>query len=541
MSDQASSMNDPSHDPTAVPADPAGTVPEVPTHLSETRAFVPPDRSAGDGTAGCQFRGVPVPVPVRLTGQPFGRSAHAALHGRIRQSTLQQGWPKYQAFMDAMWGGIALPTAQTPPVKGNPTPKGANAAGGGDEDPCCSPFPLDCDDLKRAHGVHAYERLRQATECWLLASQWPTSPDELLDHEEARWGLLETPAPHDPLIRRLKDYISEFQANGTTTPYLNLIINNLRALLPAGAGKGLSSAYSGRWENPSMLELIWSYWHEEGMQCQAMNAIALRFQNRRSRAGRDPLAALDIDPLRPLGNLIWGWVESSYKRLTVERRAYEYDHHYGITLIGRAVPALRSADSRSKFLEAFHALLNLTHRFYLEAADTTRIPDGFPLLNALREVHLILSEGAHNQFGDLPWTSRVEMLIEQWLLARPEMREFLRGRAMVPYAEGWMNQVDTMKKLQGWTDVSVTHFHDLATCGEAVLLSVRHGPWATTNDQTDAIDWALYWRPEIQRYLHAYRAATGADLTLEPLDHTMPARLLQSRLARQQAGAAAAY
>jgi len=39
------------------------------------------------------------------------------------------------------------------------------------------------------------------------------------------------------------------------------------------------------------------------------------------------------------------------------------------------------------------------------------IADAFPVLNALREVHLLLAEGAHNQYGDLPWTARHEMLM----------------------------------------------------------------------------------------------------------------------------------
>lgn len=145
--------------------------------------------------------------------------------------------------------------------------------------------------------------------------------------------------------------------------------------------------------------------------------------------------------------MLWGWIQSEYKRLSVQRRAYEYDHHYGVTLMGKAVPPLLSADSRSNFLESFHSLLWEAHDYFEQSADTTRIPDGFPLLNALRHLHLILAEGAHNQYGDLPWTSRVEMLIEQWLLARPEMREFLRGRAMVPYQKAWMGLVDSMKKI----------------------------------------------------------------------------------------------
>ena len=56
------------------------------------------------------------------------------------------------------------------------------------------------------------------------------------------------------------------------------------------------------------------------------------------------------------------------------------------------------------------------------------IADPFPVLNALQEMHLLLAEGAHNQFGDLPWTARHEMLMQQWLLARPEFREFLPQR-----------------------------------------------------------------------------------------------------------------
>ena len=295
-----------------------------------------------------------------------------------------------------------------------------------------------------------------------------------------------------------------------------------------------------RLNSPSMLELIWSYWHEEGMLVQTMNAICMRFQNRRGPQERDPLANLEIDPLRPLNNLLWGYIQDEYNRLTIPRRAYEYDHHYGLKLVGRAVPEVRSADSRSKFIEAFHNLLQRTAAFYREDADTTVIADGFSLLSSLREVHLILAEGAHNQFGDLPWTSRVEMLMMQWFLSRPEMREFLRGRAMVPYEETWMGQVDTMKRLQGWTDTSVTHFRNLGTYGEQILLAIRYGDWSAENNQDAAKTWARYWRPEIQGYIHAYLAATGVNLSEDVVDlrgaptrYVQPSTLLQNRLAAQ--------
>ena len=86
------------------------------------------------------------------------------------------------------------------------------------------------------------------------------------------------------------------------------------------------------------------------------------------------------------------------------------------------------------------------------------------VLNALKEVHLILAQGAHNQFGDLPWTARAEMMTQQYLLARPEIREFLQSRHMVPYKEPWMPQVDTRKTLQSWSDVTRYYLELCAQC-----------------------------------------------------------------------------
>ena len=171
--------------------------------------------------------------------------------------------------------------------------------------------------------------------------------------------------------------------------------------------------------------------------------------------------------------------------------------------------------------------------FFQQDDDTTVISDGFPILNALREVHIILAHGAHNQFGDLPSTSRIEMLMEMWLLARPEIREFLRGRIMVPYAEPWMDAVDHMKTLQRWTDTSIREFRNLGVFGEQLLLSIRYDNWSTYNNPNIARAWARNWRPEIQRYIHAYRATTGVDLNIEPVDATLPATLLQRRLSAQ--------
>ncbi|SDY96263.1 hypothetical protein [Nitrosomonas halophila] len=405
------------------------------------------------------------------------------------------------------------------------------------------------------HGVDAYNLLKVATEAFLIfecglvdhdetcikyAMKRKKSVDKEIEAEQRRLG--EQDITVGEIEEKLLAYLSN-NGQAPTLPYLRRIVRQIVGLNTSRMEEKLpycEAILQARLTCPSLLELIWSYWHEEGMLVQTLNAITLRFQNRLSHS-RDPLINLELDPLRPLNNLLWGFVQDEFNRLSVRRRAYEYDHHYGFTLIGKAIGDFRPADSRSKFIEAFHNLLYRAAMFYREDDDTTIHADAFALLNALREVHLILAEGAHNQFGDLPWTARREMLIMQWLLARPEMKEFLRGRHMVPYQEPWMGAVDDMRRLQGWGDTSITHFHELARYGEQILLSIRYGDWIDINDQEHARNWARYWRPEIQRYIHAYMATTGVDLSIEITDtrqaserFLQPSLHLQKKLAAQR-------
>lgn len=282
------------------------------------------------------------------------------------------------------------------------------------------------------------------------------------------------------------------------------------------------------------VELIFVYWMEEAMLFQSLNHIVARFQNRRLADGSDPLARLSVNPLMPLRGILWGLAEAERERLSVRRRATEYQYEYGLQLIGRAIPPVETlVERRTQFLEAFHSLLHATHRYYKERDDKTVEADPFPLLSSLQELHLVLARGAHNQFADLPLAARIETMDVQWMLAQPEMHEFLGGPTMVPYEEPWMDRVDTMKTMQGWSDVSVTHFYDLAFHGEQLLLSVRHGRWnESTRTRFDAENWAMHWRNSIQRYIHAYRVVTGVDLS-ERVDATMPSRLLARRIVQK--------
>jgi hypothetical protein len=94
-----------------------------------------------------------------------------------------------------------------------------------------------------------------------------------------------------------------------------------------------------------------------------------------------------------------------------------------------------------------------------------------------------------------------------------------------------MRVVDAVKTAQGWTDTSITHFFRLATFGELLLLSVRFFPWGLAGvGSAQAANWALYFRNEVQGYLHAFRAATGVDLAAA-VDARPPSQLLRARLA----------
>lgn len=412
----------------------------------------------------------------------------------IRRRTASISFNEYSRFIDS------LLTDPIPPATGFNTFDGVGADG--EQAPSIrsdAGFKLQASLRKQLYGPDAYVLLQVATECFLMSRASTSSPE----------------FESSPYLVGL--------ANGRALPYLKLIQERLAGIpvadenrLSLGATDGYSIARS-RILDPCFLELIWSYWHEQGMLVQAVNAITLRYQNIRLGEGRDPLGAFELDPLRPLNNLLWGYLQAEPHRLSVVRRAYEYDHHYGLRLYGKAVPELRPADSRTKFIAAFHELLYQAHAFYKDDDIATVQADPFPVLNALRELHFVLAEAMSNQFGDMPSQARGEMLIQQWLLARPEIREFLRGRTAVPYPEPWMDCVDTMKTLQGWTDVPVLYFNELAVTGEQLLLSVRYADWATqTPTSTEsAANWARFHRSIIQRHLYALRMTTNQDLTID--------------------------
>jgi hypothetical protein len=435
-----------------------------------------------------------------------------ALWAVIRNSTDRLGFDNYSRFMDRVMCGLW----------GNNLDDGELAR---------RLSPRDIAEFRRVNermrlpfpNVEAYRLLKVSTEVFMML-HCGVDPDFAAMDLAAESRRFNRPLEPGDIERDWERYLrrvytgDDYEESIRVIPYLELIRRKLQDVPVTGFGfngDGDAGACYGiladKLARPCFIELIWTYWMAEARLPQTLNAVTWRFQNRARHGGRDPLRNLEIDPLRRLNNLLWGYIQDEQHRLTQDRIAYECVNEYDLTPSHVRMRPLKAAESRSRFMEAFHNLLALCGEFFKQDDNTQVIADGFPVLNALRETHLLITQGAHNQYGDLPWVARMEGLMQQWMLGRPEMREFLPGRTMVAYPERWMDRVEAMKTLQGWDDTPVLLFRDLAAFGEQIMLSIRYGAWATVNDPEQAANWARYWRPAIQAYGHAAGAVAGME------------------------------
>jgi hypothetical protein len=136
---------------------------------------------------------------------------------------------------------------------------------------------------------------------------------------------------------------------------------------------------------------------------------------------------------------------------------------------------IQSVDA-TEVLEAFHNLLHLSSVFFQKDDNTTVNADAFPVLNALKEVHLILSQGAHNQFGDLPVTARIEMLMSNRRLAPGDARNSFAVARVYRLSRRLMGPVDLRRPSR----VGRTRRRCITTAvfGEQILLSIRYNQWS---------------------------------------------------------------
>ena len=164
------------------------------------------------------------------------------------------------------------------------------------------------------YGMDAYQVLLLATQAFVVFEAGVViAATRLSNHSEfpgmdGLEGRIDRTVTLAEIQSELEDYLGASTGVGRGLPYLKQIVTTLVTVSSDGGVAQVPPWCRGilrsRFSCPSMLELIWSYWHEEGMLMQAINAIALRFQNVRAPGERDPLAYLEIDPLRALNNVL---------------------------------------------------------------------------------------------------------------------------------------------------------------------------------------------------------------------------------------------
>ncbi len=197
------------------------------------------------------------------------------------------------------------------------------------------------------HGVDAYSLLKVATEAFLvlecgvhvkpakdpitgeLVYRRDSEGDPVIDPETGKPIVDETVEVQGEESRlgnsltfqEASEKLTEYLGTGKL-PYLNRIVSTLFGDQSRRIERSpfCDAILLKRWSAPCLLELIWSFWNEEGMLVQTLNTVSMRFQNRRSQHERDPLTHLKLDPLRPLSNLLWGYIEDEIHRLTLARR-----------------------------------------------------------------------------------------------------------------------------------------------------------------------------------------------------------------------------
>ena len=388
--------------------------------------------------------------------------------------------------------------------------------------------------------VDRYRLLKAATEVFLMIH----CGVDLDDFTRRRPGRGEPPAqPHGgagrPRGSRCATTSSRVAAGEgeflDVLPYLGLIRLQLRDVADRRAATTTTrppqicyGILAEKLTNPCFLELLWSYWHDEGglVQTHERHQLAVPEPDRRP-AGAGPAGRPGHRPAAPAQQPALGLRpgRSSTGSSTL-RRAYEYDHQYGLVLVDQA----GAAGARRRLPVAVHRGVPQPARrcaaeFYRQDDDTTVIADGFGVLNALKETHLLLTEGAHNQYGDLPWTARHEMLMYQWILARPEMREFLpdADHGRLPGGVDGPGRGD--EQAAGLVRHRRCCTSATSPCSASSCCSASgSAPGRTVNEPEQAANWARYWRSEMQGYIHAYRAVTGVDLIQRrrPLDPRLP-------------------
>ena len=290
-------------------------------------------------------------------------------------------------------------------------------------------------------------------------------------------------------------------------------------------------------DRPLFCELIFVFWIEIGLLAQSFRLVAHRFQNYGASKKVARLSHLNVAALRPVAGLLFDWLSQQHEVRTVHARVHAYLHEFNCALPGKAARPIAPVRTETGFSSAFHGLLHVALRYYLQTSELTWVPDAFPLLTALRTLSEVLKRTEVNTFQRTAFDARREFASYGVILGTPEVRRFLVTEG-IPAREDWIPAVDALNDLAGWRVGAMLNYLDLATEGERILASVRWLDWDAADDAM-AQAWANANRQSVQCYAFRTRLISGLDLASDQAEHLRDHALPMSTLAYRRLGIAA--
>lgn len=391
---------------------------------------------------------------------------------------------------------------------------------------------------------HTYPFIKAAATLYLEQSKLEDAFDQPFVSEEMR-RLGDPNITTGQLMLDLKDHLQQIVgSDGLTLPYLNGVIERVVSNLVNITASSRTncptwSFIKHRLESPPMYDLIWNYWMSLAGLTETMNAVVDCYR-RKSNERTALLSDVRFDLLRPIGNLLSGYARDTEIPITHEEYLVELQAQYGLVLPEHAGLDIQPTQTDTSFLGALHNVIGGSGKLLRDRLNKTLSIDTHSLGRTLGNMNVRLAMGAHNQLWEVTRRIRRDMLVQQWILSRPEVTEFLRVPAMVDMKEGWMSALAAYrdrKNQQSWStarsgnygNVSgnssqsalvVQQFHRLACKSEIMVLGARWGGWSDEDlVGKSAEGWLNEVQHDIKDYISDYREVTRlVNLDVETAD-----------------------
>ena len=223
----------------------------------------PPNALHASNTLSIITHPLDVRATVNLQPSAIGLTDDAVLGVAIRNRTAAVGFDRYKRFLDCLFCGDDLSGVRASKL----IEKSLKAFTVGCVDEERKEF-VGVDTRLNVQGPYAYGVLKLATQSFLMLESGVVirgnedhRPKILfMDKERDRFNDADL-SLHE-LEERLKHYLVHYNGLGSVLPYLNRVVSTFIGLNGEEVLPYCDGILQHRLSSPSLIELIWSYWHE---------------------------------------------------------------------------------------------------------------------------------------------------------------------------------------------------------------------------------------------------------------------------------------